>query len=177
LARLAKGTFVNGDNSAVREAAREAMSACELLATSTASELEAAVPMVIEQIAQMLRTLGYGLHVEVSQSGGPRGNQAALRIETVADLVVRDIGRAAAIARATAAKKGVDLNPHEPLEEDAIGVVSDLFELGVGLPELSGVVDAVRYEQHYRGLTQSERAAALESKSLFLHPESRRSLP
>ncbi len=136
--------------------AEEAAEACSLLAAADSAERGAAEALVVERVRELLSALGFGVHRVVSGGGKARGSEPAFRIESVADYV-RDVRRAAGLARSRAAKSQTGLCTAEPLEEDAMGVLLDLLDLEVPASELEGVVDTIGFERNARSLTASER--------------------
>lgn len=78
------------------------------------------------------------------------------RIQSTSDLVVRDVARAAGVARSQARRLGIGLCTPEPLEDDPMGLVLDLLDLEVPLSQLEHVVDRVAFERSSRRLTRQE---------------------
>ena len=137
--------------------ARDVSAACSLVSTAGQSESEEAVSLLVERASALLRSLGYGVY-PLAVAGSPaREGEPAYRVEASADYVVRDIRRAAGMARSRAEKHASGLCTPEPLEEDPMGVLLDLLDLEVPLADLRGVVDLVRLEQRCRPLTSTER--------------------
>lgn len=112
----------------------------------------------MDRAKELLQALGFGIHRAASGIGNVRGGEPAFRIESVADYVVRDVRRAAGVARSRAAKSQAGLCTPEPLEEDPMGVLLDLLDLEVPASELSGVIDTIGFERNARSLTASERS-------------------
>jgi hypothetical protein len=141
----------------VRDQASHVATVCGLLATASDEELAEAGSLVVESVREMLRSLGYGLHRVGGDPGRVRGQEPAFRIDSSTDYVVRDVRRAAGLARARAGQSDVGLCTSEPLEEDPMGVVLDLLELEVSPTDLQGAVEVYLRHQEARSLESHER--------------------
>jgi hypothetical protein len=145
------------DGASIREEAGQVAAACTLLTAAAEIDLVEAESLVVESIRVLLRTLGFGIHRTVSDHLQVRGREPAYRIESGADYVVRDIRRAAGLARARADRDGLGLCTSEPLEDDPMGIVLDLLELEVSSTDMRGAVEVYMKHQEARPLESHER--------------------
>lgn len=112
---------------------------------------------MLERIGALLNALGKGIHATSSGQARVRGEEPAFRVESKTDYVIKDVNLAAGIARSYSEHHGLGLCTYEPLEEDPLGIISDLLELETPMRDMSGVVEVITQGKTIRSLSASER--------------------